>query len=85
MLLRHYSHCTVCLSSNDLNRSSLWATGDKANKLFFFSCVCVHCYRVSDLNIGRLVRGDRSTGFVPPLSSAVLDLLEKHGEWKNLS
>lgn len=33
---------------------------------------------VSDLNIGRLVRGDRSTGFVPPLSSAVLDLLEKH-------
>uniref|UniRef100_A0A3Q3X703 formate--tetrahydrofolate ligase n=1 Tax=Mola mola TaxID=94237 RepID=A0A3Q3X703_MOLML len=32
---------------------------------------------ISDLNMGRLVRGDLSTGFVPPLSSAVLDLLDK--------
>lgn len=31
--------------------------------------------------MGRLVRGDLSTGFVPPLSSSVLDLLEKHGEF----
>ncbi|XP_029281541.1 monofunctional C1-tetrahydrofolate synthase, mitochondrial isoform X2 [Cottoperca gobio] len=33
---------------------------------------------ISDLNIGRLVRGDLSKGFVPPTASAVLDLLEKH-------
>lgn len=37
--------------------------------------------RISDLNIGRLVRGDLSRGFVPPSASAVLDLLEKHGEF----
>ncbi|XP_034555337.1 monofunctional C1-tetrahydrofolate synthase, mitochondrial isoform X1 [Notolabrus celidotus] len=33
---------------------------------------------ITDLNMGRLVRGDLSKGFVPPLASAVLDLLEKH-------
>ncbi|XP_041661972.1 monofunctional C1-tetrahydrofolate synthase, mitochondrial [Cheilinus undulatus] len=33
---------------------------------------------ITDLNIGRLVRGDLSKGFVPPLASTVLDLLEKH-------
>ncbi|XP_068198841.1 monofunctional C1-tetrahydrofolate synthase, mitochondrial isoform X2 [Antennarius striatus] len=33
---------------------------------------------LSDLNVGRLVRGDLTTGFVPPLASAVLDLLKKH-------
>uniref|UniRef100_A0A665WX81 formate--tetrahydrofolate ligase n=1 Tax=Echeneis naucrates TaxID=173247 RepID=A0A665WX81_ECHNA len=33
---------------------------------------------ISDLNIGRLVRGDLSKGFVSPLASAVLDVLEKH-------
>uniref|UniRef100_A0A3P8TIP4 formate--tetrahydrofolate ligase n=1 Tax=Amphiprion percula TaxID=161767 RepID=A0A3P8TIP4_AMPPE len=33
---------------------------------------------VTDLNMGRLVRGDLSKGFVPPIASAVLDLLEKH-------
>uniref|UniRef100_A0A4W6CMY6 formate--tetrahydrofolate ligase n=1 Tax=Lates calcarifer TaxID=8187 RepID=A0A4W6CMY6_LATCA len=33
---------------------------------------------ISDLNMGRLVRGDLSKGFVSPLASAVLDLLEKH-------
>uniref|UniRef100_A0A8C9YGD5 formate--tetrahydrofolate ligase n=1 Tax=Sander lucioperca TaxID=283035 RepID=A0A8C9YGD5_SANLU len=33
---------------------------------------------ISDLNMGRLVRGDLSKGFVPPIASAVLDLLEKH-------
>ncbi|XP_044025342.1 monofunctional C1-tetrahydrofolate synthase, mitochondrial [Siniperca chuatsi] len=32
---------------------------------------------ISDLNMGRLVRGDLSKGFVPPIASAVLDLLEK--------
>ncbi|XP_070781573.1 monofunctional C1-tetrahydrofolate synthase, mitochondrial [Enoplosus armatus] len=32
---------------------------------------------ISDLNIGRLVRGDLSKGFVPPITNAVLDLLEK--------
>ncbi|XP_047429789.1 monofunctional C1-tetrahydrofolate synthase, mitochondrial [Mugil cephalus] len=33
---------------------------------------------ISDLNMGRLVRGDLSKGFVPPLACAVLDLLGKH-------
>uniref|UniRef100_A0A8C2ZUV5 formate--tetrahydrofolate ligase n=1 Tax=Cyclopterus lumpus TaxID=8103 RepID=A0A8C2ZUV5_CYCLU len=33
---------------------------------------------ISDLNMGRLVRGDLSKGFVPPRASAVMDLLEKH-------
>ncbi|XP_060907981.1 monofunctional C1-tetrahydrofolate synthase, mitochondrial [Labrus mixtus] len=33
---------------------------------------------ITDLNMGRLVRGDLSKGYVPPLASAVLDLLEKH-------
>uniref|UniRef100_A0A3B4ZGV1 formate--tetrahydrofolate ligase n=1 Tax=Stegastes partitus TaxID=144197 RepID=A0A3B4ZGV1_9TELE len=33
---------------------------------------------ITDLNMGRLVRGDLSKGFVPPVASAVLDLLEKH-------
>ncbi|XP_022053923.2 monofunctional C1-tetrahydrofolate synthase, mitochondrial [Acanthochromis polyacanthus] len=33
---------------------------------------------ITDLNMGRLVRGDLSKGFVPPIASAVLDLLEKH-------
>ncbi|XP_040920745.1 monofunctional C1-tetrahydrofolate synthase, mitochondrial isoform X2 [Toxotes jaculatrix] len=33
---------------------------------------------ISDLNMGRLVRGDVSKGFVSPIASAVLDLLEKH-------
>lgn len=33
---------------------------------------------ISDLNMGRLVRGDLSKGFVPPIASAALDLLEKH-------
>ncbi|XP_068610252.1 monofunctional C1-tetrahydrofolate synthase, mitochondrial [Brachionichthys hirsutus] len=34
---------------------------------------------ISDVNVGCLVRGDLSAGFVPPLASAVLDLLKKHG------
>lgn len=42
----------------------------------FFSCCSI-----SDLNMGRLIRGDLSKGFVPPLASAVLDLLENHGEF----
>ncbi|KAM9338878.1 monofunctional C1-tetrahydrofolate synthase, mitochondrial [Symphorus nematophorus] len=33
---------------------------------------------ISDLNMGRLVRGDLTKGFVPPLARAVLELLEKH-------
>ncbi|KAM4522193.1 monofunctional C1-tetrahydrofolate synthase, mitochondrial isoform 1-T2 [Odontesthes bonariensis] len=33
---------------------------------------------ISDLNVGRLVRGDLSKGFVPPIAGAVLDLLGKH-------
>uniref|UniRef100_A0A8C6KJ04 formate--tetrahydrofolate ligase n=1 Tax=Nothobranchius furzeri TaxID=105023 RepID=A0A8C6KJ04_NOTFU len=32
----------------------------------------------TDLNMGRLVRGDASEGFVPPVAGAVLDLLGKH-------
>uniref|UniRef100_A0A8C6KJT4 formate--tetrahydrofolate ligase n=1 Tax=Nothobranchius furzeri TaxID=105023 RepID=A0A8C6KJT4_NOTFU len=35
----------------------------------------------TDLNMGRLVRGDASEGFVPPVAGAVLDLLGKHGEF----
>ncbi|XP_069014299.1 monofunctional C1-tetrahydrofolate synthase, mitochondrial [Embiotoca jacksoni] len=33
---------------------------------------------ISDLSLGRLIRGDLSKGFVPPMASAVLDMLEKH-------
>ncbi|XP_034435067.1 monofunctional C1-tetrahydrofolate synthase, mitochondrial [Hippoglossus hippoglossus] len=33
---------------------------------------------ITDLNVGRLVRGDLSKGFVSPMARAVLDLLEKH-------
>ncbi|XP_072218638.1 monofunctional C1-tetrahydrofolate synthase, mitochondrial [Leuresthes tenuis] len=33
---------------------------------------------ITDLNVGRLVRGDLSKGFVPPVAGAVLDLLGKH-------
>ncbi|XP_028997137.1 monofunctional C1-tetrahydrofolate synthase, mitochondrial isoform X2 [Betta splendens] len=33
---------------------------------------------VTDVNVGSLVRGDSSKGFVPPTASAILDLLEKH-------
>uniref|UniRef100_A0A671WN14 formate--tetrahydrofolate ligase n=1 Tax=Sparus aurata TaxID=8175 RepID=A0A671WN14_SPAAU len=39
---------------------------------------------ISDLNMGRLVRGDLSKGFVPPVASAVLDLLENHGEFQRM-
>uniref|UniRef100_A0A673ZDZ5 formate--tetrahydrofolate ligase n=1 Tax=Salmo trutta TaxID=8032 RepID=A0A673ZDZ5_SALTR len=35
---------------------------------------------VSDLNVGRLVRGDMSQGFTPPLANAVMELLARHGE-----
>nr|XP_019953222.1 PREDICTED: monofunctional C1-tetrahydrofolate synthase, mitochondrial [Paralichthys olivaceus] len=33
---------------------------------------------ITDLNMGRLVRGDLSKGFVSPMARAVLDLLERH-------
>uniref|UniRef100_A0A673ZF65 Monofunctional C1-tetrahydrofolate synthase, mitochondrial n=1 Tax=Salmo trutta TaxID=8032 RepID=A0A673ZF65_SALTR len=33
---------------------------------------------VSDLNVGRLVRGDMSQGFTPPLANAVMELLARH-------
>lgn len=33
---------------------------------------------VSDLNVGRLVRGDVSQGFVPPIAGAVMELLTRH-------
>ncbi|XP_041832423.1 monofunctional C1-tetrahydrofolate synthase, mitochondrial [Melanotaenia boesemani] len=33
---------------------------------------------MSDLNMGRLLRGDLSKGFAPPVACAVLDLLGKH-------
>lgn len=49
----------------------------KCNILYL--CPLLSHYRISDLNMGRLVRGDLSKGFVPPIASAVLDLLEKHG------
>ncbi|XP_064197322.1 monofunctional C1-tetrahydrofolate synthase, mitochondrial-like [Anguilla rostrata] len=35
---------------------------------------------VTDLNIGRLVRGDVVESFVPPVASAVVELLGRHGE-----
>ncbi|CAB1447020.1 unnamed protein product [Pleuronectes platessa] len=35
---------------------------------------------ITDLNMGRLVRGDLSKGFVSPVARAVLDLLEKHDD-----
>lgn len=55
----------------------------------YYGCACIFsfntylslsCHSMSDLNLGRLVRGDLNIGFVPPAASAVLDLLEKHGE-----
>ncbi|KAJ8009578.1 hypothetical protein DPEC_G00090330 [Dallia pectoralis] len=33
---------------------------------------------VSDLNVGRLVRGDTSQGFTPPMANAVMQLLGRH-------
>ncbi|XP_030627139.1 monofunctional C1-tetrahydrofolate synthase, mitochondrial [Chanos chanos] len=33
---------------------------------------------VSDLNMGRLVRGDLTEGFIPPVAGAVLELLSRH-------
>ncbi|XP_021456435.2 monofunctional C1-tetrahydrofolate synthase, mitochondrial isoform X3 [Oncorhynchus mykiss] len=33
---------------------------------------------VSDLNVGRLVRGDMNQGFIPPLANAVMELLARH-------
>ncbi|KAM9355251.1 monofunctional C1-tetrahydrofolate synthase, mitochondrial isoform 2-T3 [Pholidichthys leucotaenia] len=33
---------------------------------------------ITDLNVGQLVRGDLSKGFVPPVASAVLYLLQQH-------
>uniref|UniRef100_A0A8C6U8D8 formate--tetrahydrofolate ligase n=1 Tax=Neogobius melanostomus TaxID=47308 RepID=A0A8C6U8D8_9GOBI len=47
---------------------------------------------LSDVNVGRLLLGDGGRSFVPPAASAILDLLEKHGEsylrniwkWKNI-
>uniref|UniRef100_A0A3Q3DNB4 formate--tetrahydrofolate ligase n=1 Tax=Hippocampus comes TaxID=109280 RepID=A0A3Q3DNB4_HIPCM len=35
---------------------------------------------ITYLNTGRLVQGDLNKGFVPPVASAVMDLLRKHGE-----
>lgn len=40
-------------------------------------CICV-C-RVSDLNVGRVVLGDRRDGFASPVAGAVLELLARHG------
>lgn len=37
-------------------------------------------YSLTDLNMGRLLRGDLRKCFVPPIAGAVLDLLGKHGE-----
>ncbi|XP_029532315.1 monofunctional C1-tetrahydrofolate synthase, mitochondrial isoform X2 [Oncorhynchus nerka] len=33
---------------------------------------------VSDLNVGRLVRGDMNQGFIPPMANAVMELLARH-------
>lgn len=38
------------------------------------------CVSVTDLNIGRLVQGDVGASFVPPVASAVVELLGRHGE-----
>lgn len=42
-------------------------------------------FSVSDVNMGRLLRGDLGRGFGPPVASAIVDLLEKHGEILKLS
>uniref|UniRef100_A0A8C7FRS1 Monofunctional C1-tetrahydrofolate synthase, mitochondrial n=1 Tax=Oncorhynchus kisutch TaxID=8019 RepID=A0A8C7FRS1_ONCKI len=39
---------------------------------------------VSDLNVGRLVRGDMNQGFIPPLANAVMELLARHGEQRKI-
>uniref|UniRef100_A0A8C8A1U1 formate--tetrahydrofolate ligase n=1 Tax=Oryzias sinensis TaxID=183150 RepID=A0A8C8A1U1_9TELE len=36
---------------------------------------------ITDMNMGRLVQGNLSRGFVPPLAGAVLSLLQKHGQF----
>ena len=46
------------------------------------------CYRVSDLNMGRLVRGDLSKGFVPPspaLSWISWRTMVSFREWNSVS
>ncbi|RXM34127.1 Monofunctional C1-tetrahydrofolate synthase, mitochondrial [Acipenser ruthenus] len=39
---------------------------------------------VSDINVGRLIQGDVSEGFVPPLARAVIELLDKSLEGKTV-
>ncbi len=51
---------------------------------FFFSfliqiAIFFHC-RLSDVNLGRLVRGDAYDCLVPPIACAVMELLEDIGE-----
>jgi len=55
--------------------------GRACMKCSLYFCPFLSCCSISDLNVGRLVRGDLSKGFVPPIAGAVLDLLGKHGEF----
>lgn len=48
--------------------------------LFFFLIVIFFPYRVSDVNLGRLVRGDTYDCLVPPTVCAVMELLEDLGK-----
>lgn len=51
-----------------------------AQTFFFFQiAVFFHC-RLSDVNLGRLVRGDAYDCLVPPTACAVMELLEDLGE-----
>ncbi len=36
-------------------------------------------FRVSDLNVGRVVLGDQKDGFASPGAGAVLEMLARHG------
>lgn len=47
--------------------------------LFFLIAIFFHC-RLSDVNLGRLVRGDAYDCLVSPTACAVLELLEDLGE-----
>lgn len=51
------------------------------HELFFFFLIAIffHC-RLSDANLGRLVRGDAYDCLVPPTACAVMELLEDLGE-----
>lgn len=46
----------------------------------WLSLSLVFCCRVTDINLGKLVRGDAHECFVSPVARAVIELLEKSGK-----